>query len=90
MAETKKKKAQSVADNLASINEDSGEGIEIAAAPTDAETIAPNQRPTPDEIARRAYEIYLERGGSAGSAEDDWLQAERELGGINDEGEDIS
>ena len=32
-----------------------------------------------DEIRRRAYEIYLERGGQPGGEIDDWLQAEREL-----------
>jgi hypothetical protein len=32
-----------------------------------------------DEIARRAYELYQERGGEDGHDVDDWLQAEREL-----------
>jgi hypothetical protein len=31
------------------------------------------------EIRRRAYKIYLERGGQPGGELDDWLQAEREL-----------
>ena len=31
------------------------------------------------EIRRRAYEIYLERGEEPGSDLEDWLQAEREL-----------
>jgi hypothetical protein len=36
--------------------------------------------PAPDEeIRRRAYEIYLERGEQPGCDLDDWLQAEREL-----------
>lgn len=30
-------------------------------------------------IARRAYELYLERGGSHGSDWEDWLRAEREV-----------
>jgi hypothetical protein len=34
-----------------------------------------------DEIAARSYELYLARGGDAGHAEEDWLQAEAELGG---------
>jgi hypothetical protein len=34
-----------------------------------------------EEIRRRAYEIYLERGEQPGSELDDWLQAERELEG---------
>jgi hypothetical protein len=32
-----------------------------------------------DAVARRAYEIYQERGGNQGSELEDWLQAEREL-----------
>ena len=32
-----------------------------------------------EEIRRRAYEIYLERGERPGRELDDWLQAEREL-----------
>jgi len=35
--------------------------------------------PTREEIERRAYEIYLERGGTEGCEMEDWLQAEREL-----------
>lgn len=35
--------------------------------------------PTRDEIERRAYEIYLERGGQEGQELADWLTAEREL-----------
>jgi hypothetical protein len=31
-----------------------------------------------EEIKRRAYEIYLERGEQPGRELDDWLQAERE------------
>lgn len=34
-----------------------------------------------NEIERRAYELYLARGGADGHAEEDWLQAERELQG---------
>jgi hypothetical protein len=34
-----------------------------------------------DEIRRRAYEIYLERGEEPGRDLDDWVQAERELEG---------
>ena len=32
-----------------------------------------------EEIKRRAYKIYLERGEQPGRELDDWLQAEREL-----------
>jgi hypothetical protein len=36
-------------------------------------------RPTHEEIASRAYYIYLERGCKDGHDRDDWLQAEYEL-----------
>ncbi|HUM03892.1 MAG TPA: DUF2934 domain-containing protein [Terriglobales bacterium] len=32
-----------------------------------------------DEIRRRAYEIYLQRGSNPGSENEDWLIAEREV-----------
>jgi hypothetical protein len=35
--------------------------------------------PTHEDIARRAYELYVERGGDDGSDVDDWLRAEQEL-----------
>ncbi len=40
---------------------------------------SPRLRPTEEEIAVRAYHIYLERGDAEGDPTDDWLQAEREL-----------
>lgn len=35
--------------------------------------------PTYSQIAARAYEIYLARGGEHGRDAEDWYQAEREL-----------
>jgi len=35
--------------------------------------------PTREQIAKRAYEIYLGRNGAPGNPDDDWIQAEREL-----------
>jgi hypothetical protein len=35
--------------------------------------------PSPQQIAERAYELYLARGASDGGAEHDWLRAESEL-----------
>ena len=32
-----------------------------------------------DAVAKRAYELYLERGGQHGADLDDWLEAERQL-----------
>ena len=34
-----------------------------------------------DGIARRAYEIYVQRGGQNGTDVEDWLKAEKELSG---------
>ena len=34
-----------------------------------------------DDIARRAYEIYVQRGGENGKDVEDWLRAEKELRG---------
>ena len=42
--------------------------------PTDAVTNV-----TDEEIARRAYDLYLARGRQHGHDVEDWLQAEREL-----------
>jgi hypothetical protein len=36
--------------------------------------------PSTGDIARRAYQIYLERGQTDGFDCEDWLRAERELG----------
>jgi len=44
-----------------------------------AEDTSANQKPSHEEIRRRAYEIYLERNGLPGDELDDWLRAEREL-----------
>jgi len=40
-----------------------------------------NDRPTPNDeaIAKRAYELYLQRGSVSGHELDDWLAAEAEL-----------
>ncbi|MGB7848269.1 MAG: DUF2934 domain-containing protein [Candidatus Acidiferrum sp.] len=36
-------------------------------------------RPTAEDIAFRAHEIFVQRGATPGRELDDWLQAEREL-----------
>jgi hypothetical protein len=46
----------------------------VAERPTDAAAVVP----TLDAIARRAYELFEERGREDGRDRDDWLQAERE------------
>jgi len=44
-------------------------------------------RPGQDEIARRAYELFLQRGSVPGHETDDWLQAEAELSARGGESE---
>jgi hypothetical protein len=36
-------------------------------------------RPSDDEIALRAYDLYRRRGATDGQDQDDWLRAEAEL-----------
>jgi len=50
----------------------------ISASPKKKQSAA-KTRPTQDEIALRAYHIYLERGCTPGNPFDDWVRAEREL-----------
>ena len=53
--------------------------------PVNGELLATSQPSgvTEEDIAQRAYQLYLARGGEDGHALDDWLQAERELRGQN-------
>ncbi|MEW6212227.1 MAG: DUF2934 domain-containing protein [Acidobacteriota bacterium] len=62
-------------NHAASVEQDSS--AEQIAPPTDA--IETKTAPSEEEIARRAYEIFLQRGGDHGNDIEDWLQAEREL-----------
>jgi len=39
----------------------------------------PKYQPTHEEIALRAYQIFLERGCTPGNEKEDWLRAEQEL-----------
>jgi hypothetical protein len=48
-------------------------------AATGKAAAAPNSDPTHEEIAARAYELYLARGSMDGYSEEDWLLAEAEL-----------
>ena len=44
-------------------------------------------QPSQEEIAQRAYELYLQRGSVPGHETDDWLQAEAELSAEATQGE---
>jgi hypothetical protein len=50
-----------------------------APAPKARKAAPAKSKPTQDQIATRAYEIYLERGSTPGDPMQDWLCAEREL-----------
>lgn len=63
MAKTAKGKSQP--DSTATETNETGEALAVL--------------PTEEEIAVRAYHIYLERGGAGGDPLDDWRQAEREM-----------
>jgi hypothetical protein len=39
----------------------------------------PKAKPSPDEVARKAYEIYLQEGSPQGRDVQHWLQAESQL-----------
>jgi Protein of unknown function (DUF2934) len=52
-----------------------------AAAPAMAMEVKKNVFPfnLEDEIRRRAYELFEQRNGGAGSEQEDWLRAEHEV-----------
>jgi hypothetical protein len=43
------------------------------------EDMARLREPSREAVARRAFELFLARGGAHGKDVDDWLRAEREL-----------
>jgi hypothetical protein len=47
--------------------------------PTAKKSPSAQSVPSHEQIALRAYEIYVERGGAPGDALEDWTRAEREL-----------
>lgn len=54
-----------------------------ASAPAARKPRKATSQPTNDEIALRAYHIYLKRGSTPGDPMEDWLRAERELKGLS-------
>ncbi|HUB05720.1 MAG TPA: DUF2934 domain-containing protein [Myxococcales bacterium] len=52
--------------------------------PPPSRTAAATKRPTNEQIAARAYELFVARGRRHGHHEEDWFQAEQELrSGLN-------
>ncbi len=52
---------------------------DVPSPQADATRSSGGNEPSADEIRRRAYEMYLDRGRNDGNHFEDWLQAEREL-----------
>lgn len=57
----------------------SKKSVAILEAPTVEKEEAVAFEPNQDEIAVRAHELFLQRGGISGHELEDWLQAEEEL-----------
>jgi hypothetical protein len=81
-----KSRKRSVPDNPAIANEPTQQSQTAVATPEEpvqsgppAESSASTAEDYRERVARRAYELYLSRGGSHGSDWEDWLAAEREL-----------
>jgi hypothetical protein len=58
---------------------DEGEMPVKTKAETETSTDRKPAEPSPDAIAKRAYELYLQRGSVPGYELEDWLTAEAEL-----------
>jgi hypothetical protein len=56
-------------------------GFDASAIQSHSDDTSMHRAPNCEDIRRRAYEVYLERGSLPGNELDDWLQAERELSG---------
>ena len=54
-----------------------------SSSPTTEKPRAAKNQPTQEEIAFRAYQIYLERGATPGNEFEDWIEAERQLAGVS-------
>jgi len=50
-----------------------------SSSPTEQKTRVARNQPAPEEIALRAYHIYLQRAGTPGNELEDWIAAERQL-----------
>ena len=48
-------------------------------SPAEKKSAKAEVKPSHDEIAERAFQIYLERNGAPGDPMQDWIRAEREL-----------
>ena len=61
-----------------------GNGTQVAEPGLTSPQLAQESQSSPvfeEKIRTRAYELYLQRGGTGGSPEQDWLQALKEISG---------
>jgi hypothetical protein len=70
--------ARAEANDERSISADPGPRRETPNAVT-PESSSATRQPSDEDIRVRAYQRYLERGGSHGMEFDDWVEAEKEL-----------
>ncbi|HUF27837.1 MAG TPA: DUF2934 domain-containing protein [Gemmatimonadaceae bacterium] len=61
---------------------------DAGAEPNAEEPQRDGQHGDEEQIRRRAYEIYLERGGAGGDEREDWFRAERESQPSADQGDE--
>jgi hypothetical protein len=59
--------------------ESSGSSPRVRPAAEDPHLASSLAQVSPAEIAQRAYQLYLQRGGAHGNDVEDWLVAESEL-----------
>jgi hypothetical protein len=76
MPKPRRKTTGGVGNDSAGMANDTGAVATLTAPQNSGDTTVNIDR---ELVARRAYELYLARGGSDGQAMDDWLAAEREL-----------
>jgi len=63
---------------------ENGNGTQVVEPVTTSPELALGSQSSPvieEKIRMRAYELYLQRGGTGGSPEQDWLQAKIEICG---------
>jgi hypothetical protein len=76
MAKTRKSREKTNTTKAAAIAEPHAAPVVTSAS---EQRVVAETRATHEQIARRAYELWLARGGIHGTHLEDWLAAEREL-----------
>lgn len=74
------KKRASRKKTVAAPTEPNTEQVQVQASSKNAAVPGDNGS-SPDEVRRRAYEIWEQRGREHGKHEDDWYRAEQEIRG---------